>query len=145
MAKCLAISDAASLAMHAMTALAQNGNQKTSNKALATDLGVSEAHLAKVMQRLARIGLVSSTRGPGGGFKLDRPPDRITLLEVFEAIEGPVGRSSCLFERPVCTGELCILGGLLGEVNEQVQSYLSQTTLSGLSGRVTKGGHHATA
>src|SRR4051812_21587601 len=47
------------------------------------------AYLNKQLQALARAGIVTSTPGPRGGFRLARPPERITLLDVVTAIEGP--------------------------------------------------------
>jgi Rrf2 family protein len=76
---------------------------------------------------------VRSTRGPKGGFALARPAGRITLEEVYEAIDGPLGDSQCLLGRPVCNGSRCILGGLLNSVNRQVRRYLHTTRLSALA------------
>jgi len=47
-------------------------------------------YLEQIFQRLRRAGLVTSKRGPGGGYTLSRPPERITLRDVVEAVEGPV-------------------------------------------------------
>ncbi|MFH1538770.1 MAG: Rrf2 family transcriptional regulator [bacterium] len=130
MSKILKISDASSLAMHTMGLLASEPGKVFSNREAASTLGVSEAHLSKVMQRMARGGYISSTRGPRGGFKLAKPAKSITLLEIFEQIEGPLAPSECLLAKKVCGGDRCILGGLLENVNGQVQKYLSETKLS---------------
>jgi Rrf2 family protein len=50
-------------------------------------------YLEQIFQRLRRAGLVTSKRGPGGGYRLSRSPDRITLREIVEAVEGPVAES----------------------------------------------------
>jgi Rrf2 family protein len=125
------VSEAASLALHAMTVLATNPGRAISTSEIAEGLGVSENHLSKVFQRLARAGLVRSTRGPKGGFSLDRAADDLTLLDVYEAIEGPLVPRSCLFGRPVCNGQ-CILGDLLHSVNTQIHDRLATTKLSSL-------------
>ena len=96
-------------------------------------LQCSEAHLSKVMQRIHRAGLVRSTRGPKGGYRLERPANAITLLNVYEVVEGPLDEAVCLFETPVCRPGACILGDLLVRVNRQINDYLSQTVLSELS------------
>jgi Rrf2 family protein len=95
---------------------------------MAEALGVSDAHLAKVMQRLARAGLVRSVRGPKGGFALGRPAEKTSLLEIYEAVEGPLTDSNCLLDRPVCDGN-CMLGGLLDTVNRLVRETLAGTKL----------------
>lgn len=127
----LKISEAASLALHTMGLLASRPGEQVSTRELAARLKVSEAHLAKVMQRLGRAGLVRSQRGPKGGFALQRNPEDITLLEVYEATEGPLQERRCLLGNPMCSGN-CILGGLLERVGDEVRDYFSQTRLSDL-------------
>ena len=94
---------------------------------------VSENHLSKVLQRLAKANLVHSIRGPKGGFNLSRDAESITLLEVFEAIEGPIGQSNCLLGFSSCNGA-CIMGTLLFDINRQVREYLSKTKIIELTG-----------
>ena len=125
----LKISEAASLAMHTMGLLAAEPGRLISTREMAGRLRVSEAHLAKVMQRLGRAGLVRSQRGPKGGFSLLRRPEEITLLEVYEATEGPLREQTCLLGKPMCNGN-CIMGGLLERVGDQVRDYFSGTRLS---------------
>jgi Rrf2 family protein len=132
MSTMLRISDAASLAMHAMFLMAEEPAKVLSTHEIATKLGVSEAHLAKVMQRLHKAGLLRSVRGPKGGFLPARPAGDVMLLEVYEVIDGPLSPSACLLGKPVCNGAECILGKLLGDVNRQVRSYLASTKLSDL-------------
>ena len=133
MSEILRFSDAASLAFHAMAYLARTADERQTVGHIAGLLHCSEAHLSKVMQRLHRAGLVLSTRGPKGGYRLERPADAITLLNVYEVVEGPLDEAECLLETPVCQGGACILGDLLVRVNRQINDYLSQTTLSDLS------------
>lgn len=58
---------------------------------------ISKAHklpleyLMKIMQQLVKARILASKRGPGGGFSLARPANKISLLELVEAVEGPVG------------------------------------------------------
>lgn len=125
------ISEAASLALHTTVLLAHNGGQAMSAKQIAGVLGASEAHLAKVMQRLGRAGVVNSRRGPGGGFTLARRADQLTLLEVWEAAEGPLGVQKCLLSHPICKGN-CLLGDMLARVGGQFKDYLQATRLSDL-------------
>lgn len=130
----LRISEAASLALHTAVYLAVRVERLVTTHEVAELLGVSETHLAKVMQRLVRVGLVRSTRGPHGGFALARAGEQISLLEVYEAIEGPLTQTECLLEEPVCQGSTCILGDLISEVASQARDYLAGTMLSELTG-----------
>lgn len=127
----LKISEAASLALHTVAHLSAVDERPVSAREIASRLGVSEAHLSKVLQRLSKSGLVRSTRGPKGGFQLVRGGRDLSLLDVYEAIEGPVGSAECLLGKPVCAGN-CLLGDLLAEVTEQVRNRLSSARLEDL-------------
>jgi len=133
MANVLKISEAASLALHTMVYLAADDGRLATTHQISEVLRVSEAHLSKVLQRLGKVGLVDSTRGPGGGFKLGKSGEQISLLEVYEAIEGPLTPTNCLLGTPICSGEKCILGGLLEDVNRRVKEYFAQTRLHELT------------
>jgi len=129
----LRLSEPVSLALHAAALLARQPDQRIANARLAATLQVSEHHLAKVMQRLARAGLVSSTRGPQGGFQLERAADRVALIELFEAVDGPVGEAKCLLSQQICDGRDCLVGELVHDVHEHVRRYLAETTLARLA------------
>ncbi len=138
MAHLFKISEAASLALHAMVLMAERPEKLFSVRDIARKLKVSKAHLSKVLQRLGRAGLVRSIRGPSGGFTLEKKSNRITLLDVYEAMEGRYETSSCLFGNPVCGRKNCILGGLLGKVDKDVRTYLASNRLSDLVGVYTR-------
>jgi Rrf2 family protein len=133
MAKMLRISEAAALAMHAVVLMAADSKRPMAVGRAARRLNVSGAHLSKVLQRLSKAGLADSIRGPHGGFILAKSPGRITLLEVYEAIEGRREQSGCLFDGPGCGAPRCILGGLLERVDAQIGRYLSATRISSLA------------
>lgn len=133
MSNVLRISDAASLGLHAMVLLAAYSQKGISTRQIASELQVSEAHLSKVLQRLGKVGLVASIRGPKGGFTLGKNADDITLLEVYEAIDGPLVPNKCLLGTRICDGERCILGDLLETVDKQVRDYLATTRLPELT------------
>ena len=136
----LRISDAASLALHTMVLLAATQDEVVSNKDIANTLRASEAHLSKVLQRLAKAGLVKSTRGPHGGFRIAKEPSEITLLDIYEAIEGPLISSSCLLVSPVCIDNKCILGSLLKTMNGRIRQQLAGTRLAKLAGTICVSG-----
>jgi Rrf2 family protein len=133
----LKISDAVNLAFHAMLFLATDkSNGQLSVQEIAGRMGVSENHLSKVMQRLAKAGLVGSKRGPKGGFSLSKAPEEIRLLDIYETIEGRLVRQSCLLSRPICDGHCCLLGDLLGSLQDRVRDHLTSTTLEDVRQRV---------
>jgi Rrf2 family protein len=124
------ITEAYSLALHAMAMVAADGEgTPVTTHAIATRLGVSESHLSKVMQRLVRGGILASSRGPGGGFVLNRPATGITLREIYESVEGPLKLDDCLIGPRICGGKSCVFDDLIHKVNDEFQHYLEHTTV----------------
>lgn len=126
----LKVSDAVNLAFHAMLFLAVDGGRsQLSVQDLARRMGVSDNHLSKVMQRLSKAGFVGSKRGPKGGFFIRKAAAEIRLIDIYETIEGPLSRETCLLDKPVCGGSCCLLGNMLGSLRQQIHDQLSNTTL----------------
>lgn len=134
MSSVLKVSDAASMGLHAMVLLAVKPERLMSNREIAETLKVSPAHLSKVLQRLSKAGMVRSTRGPGGGFRLVKDREKLPLLKVYEAIEGRLNPQNCLLHSPVCGGKRCIFGGMLKKLNKEVRDYLAKHKLKDLAG-----------
>ena len=133
MSSALKLSEGCSLAIHAATLMAGEPERSFTTHEMAETLGASENHLAKIMQRLGKAELVTSTRGPSGGFRLGRGTADISLMQIYEVIEGPFTPEVCLLRKPVCQGHKCVLGGLIARINHEIQDYLSHTTLADLS------------
>jgi len=92
-----------------MVILNLSENEVLHLKEIANITGASENHLSKVFQRLSKHGFVKSIWGPKGGYYLAKPPDEITLLDIFETIEGKLEIKGCPFERVKCPFSSCIL------------------------------------
>ena len=92
--------------------------------------GIPARYLEQIFQRLRRAGLVTSKRGPGGGYKLSRDSATIRLMDVFEAIDGQFKIAECLLSRQVCDRQKCIFGNLLNEVGTSAYNHFSKTTLA---------------
>ena len=140
MSSVLKISEAASLGLHTMALLAARPDEILPTRKIAEELGVSEAHLSKVLQRLTKVGLVNATRGARGGYSLGQPSGEVSLLEVYEAIDGPLRPTTCLLGHPKCNGSECILGDLVGDINHQFEEHLAGQKLSDLAGAFRKNG-----
>ncbi|NOX20179.1 MAG: Rrf2 family transcriptional regulator [Nitrospirae bacterium] len=69
---------------------------------ISRDQAVPRTFAAKIMQKLHKAGLVVSTRGVKGGYTLNRTPEEITLLEIVEAIEGPISINICVIDKNSC-------------------------------------------
>ena len=135
----LKISEGSNLAIHALAYLASvEPGLPTTVTRIAEDLHVSKDHLGKVMQRLVRQGMVSSRRGPKGGFTMAQDPEQITLLEIVETIDGRMVSPTCLLGKPVCQGGTCVMSGLAAKVHDQVMTVLKETRLSHLPSPVPK-------
>ncbi|MBM3902657.1 MAG: Rrf2 family transcriptional regulator [Verrucomicrobia bacterium] len=106
--------------------------------ALAHEEGVPTSFLGKIFQSLSRAGIVKSARGSGGGFSLVRTPDEITVLEVIEAVEGPIALQRCLETDSDCTHrEGCALCGLFSEAQDRVKEIFGRTSVAELTRRHT--------
>lgn len=127
------ISEAGSLALHSAILLAGAGDDKflPANK-MAEMLGASEAHLLKVLQRMVRAAFIDSVRGPSGGYRLKRPANDISLLEIYEVFEGPITTDECLLRKKICSGPTCKLDSFLAKMSQQAKKYLAETKLADL-------------
>ncbi len=96
---------------------------------------VTTHHLAKVLQWLGKVGLTDSATGRYGGFRLAKPADELTLLEICEAIEGPLSEPGCLLGRSVCDMKGCLLSELIQSIGQQLEEFLTRTTLAELANR----------
>jgi Rrf2 family protein len=139
MADIVKISDATALALHSMVHLAVDPGSQSTTAEIADLFEASKHHLAKVHQRLRKAGLIISSRGPGGGVGLAKKPAEVTLLDIYEAMEGTMIHRPCLFGKEECPRGDCVLSGLLPGLAQQVHFYFEQTTLAQLVGESTWG------
>lgn len=92
--------------------------------------GIPTEFLAKVLQKLARVGLIRSYRGTQGGYALARTPAEITLADVVEAVEGPVALVECQCESYDCEQERsCNVKHALTGVQREIRRVLACVSL----------------
>ncbi len=132
MPKTMKLSEAAAQAMRGAVLMATRPGERITTKEMAGELKTSDSTLSKVLQRLSAEGIAKAKRGPRGGYMLAKRPGEVTLLDVFEAIEGPLSTEDCLFGLPVCDGR-CMLGTLIDQVNETIRRELGRKKLSDLT------------
>lgn len=81
--------------------------QKESSLVMAQDIAKSEVipmrYLLKIMPSLIKAGIVTSVRGVGGGYALAKDAREITLLDILEAVEGPIKLNRCLVSPDLCS------------------------------------------
>lgn len=128
MAKLVQLSEAASLALHAMVLIAQSETHVNVNH-LAERMGSSRNHLAKVLQQLVKHNFLRSVRGPSGGFVLNMKTSEITILDIYEAIEGKINITECPLDRKICPFNKCLMGGMISNMTLQFRDYFQSQTL----------------
>ena len=93
---------------------------------------ISLAYLEQLFAKLKRNSLVDSARGPGGGYRLKRPADEISVRDVITAVNEPVDTTRCGGQEN-CQGELrCLTHDLWEELNTQISDFLNGVTLGEL-------------
>ncbi|TNE35920.1 MAG: Rrf2 family transcriptional regulator [Alphaproteobacteria bacterium] len=94
---------------------------------------ISLSYLEQLFSKLRRGGLVKSSRGPGGGYRLADKPDRIRIGDIIFAVDEPITTTRCKPEANIgCTGanSRCLTHDLWMELNRQIQLYLNSVTLA---------------
>lgn len=119
-------------ALRVMVNLTRNYERKpVSARLLAKQEDISYQFACKILQQLHKAELVESRMGPKGGFALSKPPATIELLDVIEAIQGPVKLNKCLLGANGCPRRpKCAVSGKLVELQEYIEGYLRGITLA---------------
>jgi len=92
---------------------------------IAEQMCIPKTFLAKILQKLVKAGIVKSFRGAKGGCQLSRKPAEITLLDVIEAIQGPVAINACALDSRVCgLSSTCSVHPVWIEVRKEVENIL---------------------
>lgn len=92
--------------------------------------GISLAYLEQIFARLRRQGLVSSTRGPGGGYELARADADIAIADIIDAVNESVEYTRCGGERNCQDGQPCLTHELWAGLGDRVRAYLSAVTVA---------------
>lgn len=130
------ISEMVSLALHSILIIAAKDKQLVNAKKMAEIIGASEAHLTKALQQLVRAGYIRSVRGPKGGFALLKDASEITLLDIYEAIEGPIKIEGCPMNCKKCAFKTCIFGGVPERLNQEFKQYMMNKKVSDFRGNL---------
>ena len=114
-----------------MAQMARRADEVRTAPQISQDTGVPLPTVAKLLNALAREGLMISHRGAAGGYSLGRPATEITVAEIVQALEGPIALTACVDGNTGnCDVEnLCPMRGNWDKVNKAIRSALSQVTL----------------
>ena len=137
MAGILNISEMGALALHVLTELAvlreQNPEDRRTIQYIAEHLHASAHTLQKVSRRLITMELIEGTRGVNGGLRLIVAPEKISLLEAIEGVEGKISSHGCMFAKRVCPPEArCAFSNVTGKMEKMVREYFVRTTIADL-------------
>ena len=110
--------------------------QRAPTSEIAERQQIPATFLAKIVAQLAVVGIVNTTRGAKGGVMLARPPGEITLLEVVEAIDGPMTLNACVADRSACSmGAECPVHNVWCEAQAVLADKLRATSFANLMQR----------
>jgi Rrf2 family protein len=120
--------------------LARKKGQRTVVDEISTQMLIPKHYLAKILQRLVRAGIVESTRGIGGGYRLLGLPSKLSLLDIMIAIQGAAPINVCALDRRSCQlSSSCSVHPVWVEIRRDVENRLKRETISKL---ITRGKLH---
>jgi Rrf2 family iron-sulfur cluster assembly transcriptional regulator len=93
--------------------------------------GISLSYLEQLFARLKKQGLVTGTRGPGGGYRLSHPPTEISIAQVINAIGEGIDATLCGGKQDCQDGERCLTHELWQKLGAEIYNFLSGITLAG--------------
>jgi Rrf2 family protein len=119
----------ADYAIRAVLYLAELGpNEKAATSQIAEEKDIPLSFLAKIIAQLSVAGLLQTMRGARGGVTLARPAQEISLLEVIEAIDGPIQINECVNDSYQCSQHGCPMRGIWQETQAELVNRLKKST-----------------
>ena len=114
-----------------MTCLVDTGDGVLSAQCLAARARLEVPTVSKLLKQLAQAGLVVSTRGINGGYRLTRTPQRISIADIVIAMEGPIGMTECSAHAGLCDHEPhCGVRVNWQRINQAIAGALESVTLA---------------
>lgn len=126
----------ADYALRCILFISEDVKAHRSVKEISTNMQIPESFLAKILQRLMRAGLVDSVRGAGGGFKLARPASEINVLDVMEAIDGPLVINRCAVDPESCDlSGSCVIHPIWSVIKSELERKLEKINFKDLAAK----------
>ena len=127
---------------HALRALirlaGEPGGAAVLGRDVAKECAIPANYLAKLLLQLRNAGLVSTTRGSGGGYRLERRPEQIHLIDIVEVFDAPRTRPGCLLGSAECSDQNpCTAHHAWKVVRKTYLDFLDSNTLADISGAST--------
>lgn len=113
--------------------LAKNPDHQASATDIAKAMHIPKSFLAKILQRLVRSRILTSSRGARGGFQLVPSPSEISILSIMEAIQGPACINVCAVDKRRCgLSDTCMVHPIWVDMREEVEARLRYQTIDKL-------------
>ena len=108
-------------------------DQKVSTRQIAGEYHIPASFLTKIISQLSVAGLIHTSRGASGGVSLAHPADKISMLDVLEAVDGPVGLNECVNDPESCPfSNNCVLHRFWSDASQELIDRLRSTTFDQL-------------
>ena len=128
------------VAVHALAVIAHHADERHTSRAIAGSISTNPVVIRRLLAQLARAGIVESSHGAKGGFRLAKPAAKVSLLDVYKAVED-CGSLFALHEKknekcPVACRMAAILQGVFTRVESKIVPELKRTTLADIVGQI---------
>lgn len=128
------------VAVHALSVLAVHAGERHTSRRIADSVATNPVVIRRLLAQLARAGLVESAHGAKGGFRLAKPAGKVTLHDVYEAVEDCgaffAQREQPNKDCPIARRMKTILEGVFARVEAKVLPELKRTTLQDIVGQI---------
>ncbi|MEC6748930.1 Rrf2 family transcriptional regulator [Marinilactibacillus sp. XAAS-LB27] len=126
-------SKATNYALHSMVHLAMdNTNEAVGVDTLAQRQKLSPTYLSKILTKLSKAGLIESTPGVKGGYRLVRSPENCSFLDVIQATEGYESLLNCTMSHDGKWSQTCLIERTMSEVEDKMKEELASKTIAGI-------------
>ena len=121
-------------AIMALIDLASRQEQRAQIKDLSRSTGIPRQFLGKIVQTLVKAGVLSSSKGRGGGIGFATDPKQVGLASIVRIIDGNNALMNCMFGLQLCDGTRnCPIHRMWGPIRDQIMDFLENTTIADLS------------
>ncbi|MBM4200512.1 MAG: SUF system Fe-S cluster assembly regulator [Gammaproteobacteria bacterium] len=140
----LRISKMTDYAIVVLSLMAREGERTFAAAEVAERTGIASPTVSKLLKSMTRAQIVSSIRGARGGYRLARPPERMSVASIIDALEGPIAITECGVAHDSCQqAQSCHIRGNWNIINRAVRTALESVTLMDMAKPHHTGGEEA--
>ena len=121
-------SEAATIGIHSAILIAKAGKPLNAIE-LSEKVGSTKYYIGKVLQSLVKDGILSSRRGPAGGFSLKKKPADILIYDIYRSVEGEVEFGGCSHDQHICSHDKCIKDNIVKKMSKEFVNLLKENPL----------------